>query len=450
MGDRMEFDFKAFLTTLTFPPLEIRNKDIAAMLQINDAAISKIRHGRSRVIPAQLRPLHMADAFAGALVKRIFEKSSSEECKNYSADLKKTFQLSEKLSQLCDEISGTPSIRLDAQQLEAFEKVLAQFFAQCYTESHANSGAHIKSIEQEKFGIIADGSKPSANLDRLLEEIEQGRFSREELEKLEAGIVSASASACGVKNAYYGTYYRPYANLLKEHLTKPFYRSSVRREEIAIDERKGRYERKIETAEHLVLPEEKVWPYFIRRILINFDCLSRDEFIDVVFEKFQGTVNGIPILEYINEHRKKSYTRLQDAIALSDVVVQGESNSYVQLELEVPLYPTQPGDHFEIETKYNSRLPFVEDFSTNYSYRLKYPCQFFAHEHVLERETALRWDIIMDVFSAFNFAGNGETANPVFQRKRRTDSLMDRDQSVILHDWVLPGSGYRRSIHRLR
>jgi|GEM_PF-6787912 len=446
MSDRMEFDFKAFLTTLTFPPLEIRNKDIAAMLKINDAAISKIRHGRSRVIPTQLRPLHMAEEFANALVRKIFEKSSSEECKNYSEDLKKTFQLSEKLSQLCEELS----VQTDAQTSEPFEGVLARFFVQCYTESHANSGAQIKSMEQEKFGIILGDARPSADFEKLLEEINQGRFSREELERLEAGIVSASVQAEGVKNAYYGTFYRPYANLLKEQLTKPFYRSSVRREEITIDERKGQYERKIETAEHLVLPEQKPCPYFIRRILINFDCLSRDEFIDTVFEKFQGTVNGIPVLEYINEHQEKSYTRIQDVITLSEVAVQGETNSYVQVELEVPLYPTHPGDHFEIETKYNSRLPFVEDFSTNFSYRLKYPCQFFAHEHVLERETALRWDIIMDVFSVFNYAGSGGIANPVFQRKRRTDSLMDRDQSVILHDWVLPGSGYRRSIHRLR
>jgi hypothetical protein len=434
------FSFNVFLASVAAEPLEITYKEIAVILNISESTLSKLRHSRTKKMPANLHPGLMASKFAADIVKEFAPtRSTALLFAEYARLLGDRYIISDSLARFAALVAaGGPMDEDRARKL--FAGMIPELLKLCYEEAYANS-------EQEYANWVMNHSdlQSEAVYQKLCDTINQDVLSSEQLKQL-LNVVYAA----GVRHqlAHYHSdfsYLEMMNDFFRSQVNQPFYSSIRRSERISISDDSTEMVRMVSAREQIVPQTLHPVDFTLTQTFYYSLRMLPEEVAKTAFDGLSCTVNGQPLLKYINQHENTAYTSPHQFITVTQTEGSGNEAAATHLTLRFLLYPAEAGEPFNIEYEYSCTMPFINNISCNYCYTLQYPCKFLDHEISLDERTRPRWGLRVKLFAP--------VTNGVYDREHQSDSAKISgtadSRHVMFYDWALPGAGYFRNLYEL-
>lgn len=435
------FNFNVFLTSMATKPLEVTYKEIASILNVSESTLSKLRHSRAKKMPANLHPGLMASKFAAEIISGFAPtRATALLFVEYAENLNEKYIISDSLSRFASLMSSSGAMEEDRAK-KLYTGMIPELLKLCYEEAYSNS-------EQEYANWVMSHSdmQSEAVYQKICDTINQDILGTEKLKQL-LNVVYAASVRHQLSHYYSDFAYLEMLNgFFRSQVNQPFYNSIRRSERIAISDDSKEMVRVVSAREQIVPQTLQPVEFTLAQTFYFSMRMPPEEVIKIAFENLSCSVNGQPLVKYINQHENTVYTSPHQFITVMEADDDRSGSAATNLTLRFMLYPAEAGEPINIEYEYSSTSVFINNISCNYCYTLQYPCKFLDHEFSLDEKTSQKWGVRVKLFAPIT--------NTIYDREHSADSTKisgtTGSRHVMFYDWAMPGAGYFRNLYELK
>lgn len=431
---KIAFLFNIFLSSLAAKPLEVSNKSMAAILNISESALSKLRHSRTQKLPAGLHPGLMASKFVVEVLREFAPtKATALLFIDYAKSLGEKYILSDSLSRFVSVITATNAVE-EEKAKKLYTGMIPELLKLCYEESYFSSEK-----EYDNWVMSHSNMHSEAVYQKICDMVNQDVLSSERLKQLVNVVYSASVRRQLAQYHSDFSYLEMMNDFFRSQVNQPFYSMIRRSEQISVSDDGTEITRVMTAREQIVPQTMQPVDFTVSQTYYNNSMhLPSENIIETAFHELSCSVNGQPLTDYVNQQENTSYQSLHQFITVQEEEDDGNEASEKHLMLRFTLYPSEAGEPINIEYGYTSTSPFIPNVSCNCFYTLQYPCKFLYHEFALDERTATKWGVRVKLFAPL--------ANSICDRKDQQDSIRTGGSAgamhVMFYDWAMPGAGY--------
>ncbi len=433
------FSFNVFLASIAAEPLAIKYKHMANILKVSESTVSKLRHGRIRKMPENIKPDQMAFRFASGITGEFKPtRVTVDRFLEYARLLIEKYLFSESLGAFVALfVNADPAD--EERLLKFYSSMIPELISRCYGEAYANSERECSNWQE-----FHKNEKTDVVFQRICNAINQNVLDDEKISQLLNVIYTENLRRL---------YKKPYSDLsfikmLHEYVAgqegHPFYKSVKRREVISISDDDSTIRRSISVQEIIVAPRSCQLRFTLSQTFHHYEQLSPEEIVKRAFENLKCTVNNNPLVKYINAHEHNQYRTPEQFVVAMKQMDEVSGLMSTELLFSFNLYPQKPGESFNISYEYSSTAPFIPNISCNFSYTLRYPCKFMDHEFLLDAKAQKKWGLRVKLFAPItNSAASGMEDNAKC-------SGTSHSRHIVFYDWAMAGSGYFCNIYETK
>lgn len=439
---KTNFLFNVFLTSIAAEPLEISNREISNILSISESSLSKLRHSRAKKMPAGLHPGLMAAKFAAEIVNGFAPtRSTAMRFIDYARLLGERYIISESLSRFAALLNVGSSID-EERAKKLYTGMIPELIKRCYEESYSNS-------EQDYANWVLKHSNLQSDVvyQKICDTINQDVLDSEKLRQL-LNVVYAAGIRHQLSHYFSDlSFLEVLNNFIRSQVNQPFYNSIRRSERISIADDAKEMTRAVSAREQVVAQTLSPVEFTLQQSFHHAMRLPPEEIVKRAFEGLDFSVDGKPLIHYINMHENTNYVSPLQLVTVSETEDDLSGTANTNLVLTFTLHPTEVGEPINMTYQYSCKTPFINNISCNYSYTLQYPCKFLDHEFSLDEKTRRKWGVRVKLFAPITNSlceRDGKEAPHA-----RTSGTMDT-RHVTFYDWAMPGSGYYRNLYELK
>ncbi len=436
------FLFNVFLSSVAAKPLEVNYKTIAAILDLSESALSKLRHSRNQKMPVNLNPRQMAERFATGLAAEFAPiAANARRFAQYARLLCDKYMISESLTRIAFMVSdGSPSEEDGLKLL--FEGAVPQLFQLCYEESYGNS-------EREYANWLKDHDdvKSEALYQKMVDAISQGALSAEQLKQLQNVVYAANIRQQLPGSFSDFSYFEMVNNFFYSQANRPFYNSIRRTELISVAENAAEPVVTVSAKEQIVPQTMLPVDFTLMQTIYSDGRRPAEELAKAAFENLSCTVNNQPLVDYINQHENTLYTSIYQFVTVTATENDQSGLTAATLAFRFVIYPTEPFEPVNVEYNYfyaAAASTLAAPMARAYCYTLAYPCKFMSHEFLLDETVREKWGVRVYAFTPV--LGNDASA----EEDGAPAGGSAAAQKVLFYNWAMPGAGYCRYLYELK
>lgn len=422
--------FNIFLSSLVAHPILLEPGVLAGIFDISESALSGLRHGKQKRLPATFQPGLMASKFASDLVgcfpqnmgtvKRFFAYAQlvSDKC-----------ILSDSLGRYLTLFSAAVSL-VDEGRAEKFcTGMLPALMARCYEEAYWNT--------LDEAGLGEEGSEGRE------QEIAGNRLDFHERTKLLLNVVYAQgAMRDNPQNYIDAGYLDKVADILISQVELPFYRRIKRKERISELPEQSFLLFEVTGEEELVSPQAAPVLYTLTQIVYHEDYLTENQIFERAFSDLVCTVGGLPLAAYLNNQQRNGGTAAPPFMRITREE-HVEAMVCTEVKLQFMVYPVSASQPVQIAYQYAARLRFASGFPVTFWYALRYPCESFIHDFELDPQIRADWGIRVKMIELPDFGSIAQNGRPP-----HSDQSNGKLCRVAFQNWAVSGAGYFSSLYR--